>query len=298
MQPRPDSLSRRRFLQAGAAATLGLAALPAVLRAADKDEPKKDDPFGGFKLGVQSYSFRNFDLEPALKRTQTLGLHYIELYQKHLPLTASADQIKAVIKLCKDYDVTPVAYGVEHFSKNDDENKKKFEFGTALGIMGFSASPDMDAFDSLDKMCEQYKLAIAIHPHGPVSKDKLDQWYSAEIIMEAVKDHNPLIGTCLDTGHLIRSAQDPFNKKLVPQDQVRVMKNRNFGMHLKDHDNEKKTDVVYGKGVLDVPEVLKALREVKFKGWISIEYEAHPEEPTEDMQACVGVFKDSVKKLG
>src|SRR5262249_18313638 len=122
MQPRPDALSRRRFLQAGAAATLGLAGLPAVLRAAAKDEPKKAAPFDGSNRGVQSYSFRNSDLEPALKRTQTLGLHYIELYSKPLPLNASAEQIKAVIKLCKDYDVTPVAYGVERFTKNDDEN--------------------------------------------------------------------------------------------------------------------------------------------------------------------------------
>ena len=43
--------------------------------------------------------------------------------------------------------------------------------------------------------------------------------------------------------------------------------------------------------------LLKALREVKFKGHLSIEYEANPEEPTEDVAACVEVFKESVKKL-
>jgi len=71
---------------------------------------------------------------------------------------------------------------------------------------------------------------------------------------------------------------------------------RNFGMHLKDHDNDKKTDVVYGKGALDVPAVLKALKEVKFKGYISIEYEAHPDNPSPDMKACLEVLKDAVKK--
>ena len=75
------------------------------------------------------------------------------------------------------------------------------------------------------------------------------------------------------------------------------MGNRNFGIHLKDHDNERNTDVICGKGVLDVPGVLKALREVKFKGLISIEYEANPKDPTADVQACVQVVKDSVKKL-
>ncbi len=68
-------------------------------------------------------------------------------------------------------------------------------------------------------------------------------------------------------------------------------------MHLKDHDNKKKTDVIFGKGVLDVPGVLKALREVKFKGSISIEYEANADDPSPDMKACVEIFKESVKKL-
>ena len=60
------------------------------------------------------------------------------------------------------------------------------------------------------------------------------------------------------------------------------MGGRNFGMHLKDHDNKRKTDVVFGDptGVLDVPAVLKALQEVKFKGYISIEYEANPNDPS------------------
>src|SRR5262249_51620146 len=159
-----------------------------------------------------------------------------------------------------------------------------------------SADPEPDSFDSLDKLCDEYKIAIAIHPHGPQGKN-LHRWYSAEVILEAVKNHNVLIGTCLDTGHLIRCDVEPFNKKLDPAEQVRVMGKRNFGMHLKDHDNKKDTDVVYGEGALDVPAVLKALREVGFKGYISIEYEANPQDPSPDMKACVDVFKESVKKL-
>src|SRR3954469_9516647 len=108
--PHRSAITRRRFLQAGAAATLGLAAMPALTHA----EEKKDDPFGGFTLGVQSYSFRNFDLEPALKRTQQLGLHAIEFYSKHVPLESTPAQMQAILELCKAYEVTPVAFGVQH----------------------------------------------------------------------------------------------------------------------------------------------------------------------------------------
>jgi sugar phosphate isomerase/epimerase len=290
--------SRRRFLQATGAA-VGLTAVPAFLRAEEKKDEKKDDPFGGFTLGCQSYTFRHFNVEQALKKIKGLGLRYVEFYpgQKgQLKVDSTPEQIKAMLKLCKEYDITPVCWGVTGFSKDHDANKKTFEFGKALGLKAFSADPDPDSFDSLDKLCEEYKIAIAIHPHGPQGK-KLHRWYSAEKIMAAVKDHNELIGSCLDTGHLIRCAQ--LGEELDPAKEVLIMGKRNFGLHLKDHDNKRKIDVVWGKdgGVLDVVALLKALREVKFKGHLSIEYEAKEDEPTEDVAACVEVFKASVKKL-
>ena len=46
-----------------------------------------------------------------------------------------------------------------------------------------------------------------------------------------------------------------------------------------------------------MPALLKALREVKFEGLISIEYEAKEEEPTDDVRADLQAVKDAVKKL-
>jgi inosose dehydratase len=279
-------INRRSFLLSGLAAT----ALPSL--SLSREEGKKDE-FGGFRLGAQSYTFREFNLEPALKRMQDLGLKYGEFYQKHCPMTDKPEAIKAFLSVCKEYGVTPWAWGVQRFTRDHDANKRTFDFGKALGLKMFSADPTTDSFDSLDKLCDEYKIAIGIHPHGPSGK-KLHHWYSAEVILEAVKDHHALIGACLDTGHLIRAAQ--LGKQLDPAEQVRKMRKRNFGMDLKDHDNKTRTDVVYGKGVLDVKAVVAALREVKFDGMISIEYEANAREPTEDVKACVEVFKEAVAK--
>src|SRR5262249_29984328 len=281
-------LSRRDALR-GAAAAVAAASFPGWLSAKD------EDPFGGFKFACQSYTFRKFNLEKAVTTIGKLGIPYVEFFRDHVKVESTPEQIQAVLKLCKDNGVTPIAFGVEGFSKDHDANKKKFEFGKALGIKSLSADPDPDSFDSLDKLCDEYKIAIAIHPHGPTGKGGRHRWWSAETILAAVKDHHELIGSCLDTGHLIRMAQ--LGEKLDPAQQVRVMGKRNFGMHLKDHDNKKHRDVVYGKGVLDVPAVLKALKEVKFKGWISIEYEANPQNPSPDMKACLKVLQKAVKDL-
>jgi len=291
----PQTLDRRAFLAASAATAAGLLS-PHLARAADD--------FAGFSIGVQSYTFRNFELEQALKRTKELGLKSAEFYSKHIPPNSSEDALKAILKLCKEYDVTPMGFGVSGFNDNHDANKKLFEFGKALGIKYLSADPAPDktgsfdkTFESLDKLCEEFKIAIAIHPHGPSGKGR-HRWWSAEIILKAVKDHHKLIGTCLDTGHLIR--MDQLGEKLDPAEQVKVMGERNFAMHLKDHDNKKKTDVVFGapEGRLDIPAVLKALKEVKFTGHIAIEYEANPKDPSPDMKKCVAFLKDAASKVG
>ena len=238
------------------------------------------DDFGGFTVGIQSYTFRKFNLEQALKRTQELGLKYAEFYRGHIPTDTTAEKLATIKKLCAEYGITPIAFGVESFSKNHDANKKMFDFAAALGVKYLSADPAPDSFDSLDKLVAEHKIGIAIHPHGPTGRGKeLHRWASAEVILKAVKDHHPMIGTCLDTGHLIRTAQ--VAEPLDSVQQVKVMGARNFGLHLKDHDNKRKTDVPYGDptGVLDVAGVLKALKAVKFAGYISIEYEAHPDDP-------------------
>jgi sugar phosphate isomerase/epimerase len=283
------SLSRRQFLGASAAAAaVGLSSV----------KTHAADPYGGFTVGVQSYCFREFGLEQALKQTKELGLHWVELFRNHAPLGSTPEQIAAIKRLCTDYDITPIAFGVEKFTKDHDANKKLFDFGKGLGVRYFSADPEPDSFDSLDKLVAEYGIGIAIHPHGPTGRGEkaLHRWYSAEVIMDAVKSHHPQIGSCLDTGHLIRAAQ--AGKKLDPAQQVRVMGARNFGLHLKDHDNERKTDVIYGNGVLNVPEVLHALKEVRFKGWISIEYEANAKNPQPDMAACLEVLRKAVKDAG
>lgn len=282
--------TRREFLATTAAATA--TALGAV-HAADTS------PYGNWNIGAQSYSFRDFDLEQALKNYQTLGLKYAEFFNKHVPLNSSPEQLRAILNTCKQYGVTPAAYGVQSFSKDHDANRKNFEVGKALGLKYLSADPNPDAFDSLDKLVEEYKIAIGIHPHGPSGRGTrmtMHRWYSAEVILAAVKDHHPLIGTCIDTGHILRCVL--MDKKLDPADQIRKMGSRNFGLHLKDFDFNKKEECIVGKGMLDVAEVLKALKEVKFTGYINLEYELNSKNPAPDMAVGLKAVEAAVKKVG
>jgi inosose dehydratase len=293
------NLTRRKFLQTTAVAGITTATLPALIEAGQpRQQPadKEKEALGGFTVGIQSYSYRMLTFERALEQIQMLGLRYVELYRGHVPTNATGAQIKAARNLLEKYRITPIAFGVESFTKDNAANRRLFEFARDLGVRYLTADPSPDSFDSLDKLVAEFNIGIAIHGHGPVGK-QLHRWYSAEEIMKSVRARHRLIGSCLDTGHLIRSAQDPFNHKLDPAQQIRLMGARNFGLHLKDHDNKTRRDVVFGRGALNVGNILRALREVKFAGYIAIEYEANPDNPTPDIRACLDVFRDAVRKL-
>jgi sugar phosphate isomerase/epimerase len=75
---------------------------------------------------------------------------------------------------------------------------------------------------------------------------------------------------------------------------------RVYGVHMKDHaeSGKKSGNVVLGKGHLDVVGLFKALRQIKFPadGALSLEYEANPMNPIDDMKACLEIAKEAIAK--
>ena len=229
------------FLAAStAAAAAGGCSLPRRASAADADDT-------GFTLGVQSYTFRKFDLEQALKRIKELGLKYAEFYsQAHPARQQPGASSRRSSTLCKEYDVTPVAFGVSRLHARTTTRTRSSSTSARRSASSTSAPTRRRTASTASTSCARSTRSPSPSTRtGRSGKDKRHRWWSAEVIMKAVKDHHKLIGTCLDTGHLIRMAQ--LGEKLDPAQQVKVMGNRNFGMHLKDHDNKRKTDVVFGK---------------------------------------------------
>ena len=72
---------------------------------------------------------------------------------------------------------------------------------------------------------------------------------------------------------------------------------RNFGMHLKDHDNDKQDRRGLRQGPSRRAGGPQGPARSEVQGLHRIEYEANPNEPTADVKACVDVFKEAVKKL-
>jgi sugar phosphate isomerase/epimerase len=283
------SLDRRAFLTTSAALAAA-ASLPRPLFAAEGN-----DPYGGFKMGLQSYSLRAFEVEEALAHTRTLGLKYWEAYPRHVPLTTVPAEVDKAKQMLKEHGVQLIAYGVVPFSGDETAARRMFDFAHAMGLASISANPQKNAatFDLLDKLCEEYKIPIAIHNHGPRAEyDKIAD------VEEWTKDRHPLVGACVDTGHFLRSDENPVEA-------IERLGKRVFGVHLKDVRTvagaegkpSQKIMTILGEGDLDIVGCLAALRKLEYDNCLSLEYEENAQKPLGDIEVCLEHVRKAVAKL-
>jgi len=279
-----NSFSRRDLLKnfaAGAAGAAAMSLLPRGLAARQEG----DAAYGGFKMGIQTYSLRNFDLDKALDITKDLGLKFAQAYPgKHLPISQDKTQIEVYKEKFKSRGITLVSWGVVGMTKNHDKNKEYFEFAKAMGMPVLVADPAPDSFDSLSSLVKEYGVKIAIHNHGP--KHRYDKHTD---VLKAVERYPVEIGACVDTGHYIRSGEDAGKV-------IRALGPRVHDCHLKDA-LDPKTFTVLGKGKIDVLDTLRALKEVKFTGILALEYEEKPQDPIADIKECLAATREAAKKL-
>src|SRR5437899_5410990 len=127
-------LNRRRFLQSG---LLGSTALAAANFAVDSNAAvtkTPGDPYHGLKMGLTSYTWRNFKLEQAIAMTKEAGAKYISLKDVHLPLKSTPEQRHEVHKKIEDAGLTLMGGGVISFKNNEEEIRNVFEYAKDAGM--------------------------------------------------------------------------------------------------------------------------------------------------------------------
>ncbi len=269
------------------------------------------DPYHGFKVGLQSYSLREFDVDTALSETNKLGLHYWEAFRNHIPIGTVPSYIAAQKEKLSKAKVTLASYGVVSFNADETKAREIFDFAKAMNLMSISADPDKDeaTISMLEKLVEEYQIPIAIHNHGPGHRyDKVDD------VLAVVQNRHPLLGACVDTGHYLRSNEDPVEV-------IHKLGARVFGVHLKDvrtiHSEEEKKQLletlpknraaqltregkiftILGEGELNLVGTLRALRDVKYTRNLSLEYEENPKNPLSDIEISLGNLRNAVAAL-
>jgi sugar phosphate isomerase/epimerase len=244
----------------------------------------------GWRLGCQAWTFNRFTFYEAMDKTAELGLHVIEAYPHKQKLSAdkpdqivgptlSAEARRELKKRLADKGLKLVNFGV------GPANKEAFEFAKDMGIETLVSEPPFEAFDELDKLCEEYQINVALHDHPRPSP-----YWSPDIVLKACKGHSKRIGACCDTGHWMRS-------DIVPVEALKKLEGRIISFHLKDLDEYgmKAHDVPWGTGRGDIKGVLSEVKRQKIKPVFSMEYEYRFTMP--ELAQCVAYFDKVAAEL-
>jgi sugar phosphate isomerase/epimerase len=294
--------NRRDFLKAASVTGvgLGLAGLPAVPLFADDKLPQgKGAPSAeklGWQLSCTAYSFSQLPFYKTIDAIASLGLHAVEGFSWQ-PLEKdaseaqtnhkmSADERKQAKKYLADKGVKLV--GCYYGLPKDDECRSVFEWAKDMDIEYLVAEPPFEAFEPLDKLCQEYKMKLAIHNHA-----KPNPYWNPEVLLDHLKGCSSWVGVCCDTGHWVRSGLDPV-------EMLKKVKGHVFTFHLKDIPEVGVHDagcVPFGTGKGDIEGILREAKRQGYRGTLGIEYEPYTAESYNNVAECVANFEKMVAKL-
>jgi len=312
---RKHGLTRREFVKGAAVAAVGG---PLALAASGEETPSPQAfktpaaasrPYSGrpehgrwaeafgWRLGMQAYSFNRYTLFEAIEKTASLGLRYIEAYPGQ---KLSAEKPNVV----SDHNMSPeirqevkrkleasgirmVCYGVVGLGKDEAGARKVFDFAKDMGIETIVSEPPKDALPSLDKLCGEYGIRIAIHNHP-----KPSPYWDPQIVLDACQGLSPRIGSCADTGHWMRSDVNPVEA-------LRKLQGRIISLHFKDLNvlGEGAHDVPWGTGQGNARAMLEELARQRLKAVFSIEYEHNWTSSLPEIARCVAYFEQVAGEL-
>jgi inosose dehydratase len=277
--------SRRKFLHHSAlsiaATTLGTFMPAAVAAKETKKEPVN------LLLGMAGYTFLNFNADQAIAMMKKVGVSELSIKDFHLPLDSSSEKIKEVFEKFRSNGINIYAAGVIYM-RSEKEVDRAFNYAKNGGLDLIVGVPTVELLPYTEAQVKAHNIRIAIHNHGP--EDKL--YPSPADVYDRIKKMDKRMGLCLDIGHSLRAGKDPV--KAVHEYAPRL-----FDLHIKDLVSSAKDakGAVLGRGVIDIPGLVKALKKIKFSGRSSIEFEIDMKDPLSGIAESVGYFRGVVKSL-
>lgn len=250
----------------------------------------------GWKLGAQAYSFRLYTFNDAIQKTDSANLKYIEAYagqtigggiEGKMDFNMSPEKRKQILQLLKSKGIVLQAIGVVN-ADSPESWRQLFVFAKAMGIKNISTEPKEEFLPIIGKLANEFKIKVAIHNHP-----KPTHYWSPEIVLNAIKLANSkYVGAAADIGHWVRSGIDPVEA-------IKQYAGNINHLHFKDLNEEspKAHDVHWGTGVIDIKGVLQELKNQKFKGMFSAEYEYNWNANSSDIAESAKNFRNIVKEL-
>jgi sugar phosphate isomerase/epimerase len=268
-----ERLSRRTFL-AGAAAT--------AVAACSAGRP--------VTLGVQSYSFRDRDLDAAIAGMRKIGLTSCELWQGHIePRRVPREELqrwRETVPLDTFHEVrdkfakASIALSAYNISFRDDfsdaEFERGFEMAKALGAPLITASATPSTVARIAPAAARHKMLVGVHNHSRIEPN---EFATAQSLTDALAG-GPFMAVNLDIGHFTAANENAVD--FLTQHHERIVT-----LHIKDRKRDQGANLAFGSGDTPIVPVLRLLRD---RGWAipaNIEYEYEGGDSVEQVGKCL-----------
>ena len=276
------SYTRKEFLKlvglSGAAALTTIGPASAANIKGNAKETK-------LKIGLASYTLRKFSLDDVIKISQRLGIAELALKNMHMPLESAPEELKNIAEKIKSAGLKLYGAGVIYM-KTAQEVENVFAYASHAGLEMIIGVPNHELLPLCNEQVKKYNIKLSIHNHGP--GDKL--YSSPNDVHEKIKTLDKRIGFCIDIGHVVRIAQDPI--KMIEQ-----YKDRLYDLHMKDvnKNTEEGKPVEIGRGIIDIPKVIKTLKKINYQGNVAFEYEKDADDPVAGLAESIGYVRGIMK---
>lgn len=249
----------------------------------------------GWQMAIHERTFEKSTLYEAMDKTAALGLKYMSLSAKvKLDDETSVatdsltdEQIADIKKHLAAKNLTLVNAYVP-LPANEVKCRKQFEFAKKMGIDLLVGEPPTAALDTVDKLCREFNIRVAIHDHPKGHS----LYWKPELVLAAIKDRTPLMGACADTGHWSRSGLDTVEC-------LKTLRGHVFALHFKDltEKDPKGHDVPWGTGVGNCKGMMEELQRQGFHGAFCVEYEYQTTNLFPEVAQCVKFFNTTCGEL-
>jgi sugar phosphate isomerase/epimerase len=226
------------------------------------------------RLGVASYSLRNFKRAQAIEMVKACETRYVNIKSVHLPYTLSPEELAAGRKEFDDAGLQVVGSGNNSLG-SEKEIAALFEYAKAARFNLLVIAPKPDLLPAVEEAVKKSGIPVAIHNHGP--EDKI--FPAPSDALKRIKDMDPRVGLCVDVGHTTRAGKDVVQE--IADAGARVL-----DMHMKDLKDLKdsKSQAPVGDGKMPVAEIFKQLVKMKYAGYVNLEYEIDANDPLPGMK--------------
>ena len=256
-------------------------ALPALAAVAAKGAAESVS--ADFKLGICSYTFREFQRKMAIEMMKQMRVTQVSVKDVHMPYWLSPADLKKAVDEFRKAGFTLASSGNTDLTKDDPAAlRRPFEYARAAGIPMLVAAPTHETLPKVEQLAKEFDIKVAIHPHGPEDK----HFPVPKVVLDAVKSMDPRMGLCLDIGHATRGGADVVQE-------IANAGPRLLDIHLKDlrNNTDKDSQCEVGEGILPIVAIFKQLKKIGYRGCVDLEYEINSENPLPGAQRSMGYMK-------